>query len=143
MGDRSTLAAILSIAAAIFATTAVGDASADLPFFAAPRALTALQPTWSVTTALGWDASSAAKDSSAGTYAVMANLPYAESVVRTFDVGRVVNRFIDQKVELGSGFRLTFITGRHLLVADLGARTTFSVTPTSMSGGVFSIGTAF
>ena len=98
---------------------------------------------WSVTTALGWDASTTAKDSSPGTYSVMASLPDAESVVRYFDVKRVVNQFIDQKVELGSGLRLTFITGRHLLVADLGARTTFSVTPTSMSGGVFSIGTAF
>lgn len=137
------LAAALSLAAAVCATTAMNDASADLPILAAPHSLNALQPTWSVTSALGLDAPAAPKDSSLSSYSVMASLPFAESVVRTYDVKRVVNKLIDNKVELGDGFRLTFITGRHLLVADLGARTTFMVTPTSMSGGVFAIGGAF
>lgn len=77
-------------------------------------------------------------------YEVMASLPMTTTQVKTYDWRPVVDAVVGQQVQLSS-VRLTFISGKNLLVANLGSLggTELRVTPTSFGGGTLSLGGAF
>ena len=137
---KNPLAAVALAAASLLAIAT--PAKADLPLLGAAVSATTLasfHPTWKVETRfdLGFTTPTGRRS-----YEVLASLPQTESAVRTYDVKPIVDSVTNQKLKLGEAFTLTLISGKNLLVADVG-RTQLALAPTSMGSGVFTIGGAF
>ena len=147
---KSLLAVVVSAAAAMLAVVAPSTAKADLPLLGATFNVASLgrvgarNPAWAVVTRFDLGFQAAADETATGrrSYEVLASLPTTESAVRTYDVKPVVDSVTNQKVKLGSDVTLTLISGKNLLVADVGS-TKVSLTPTSFGSGVLTIGGAF
>ncbi|GAC1559097.1 MAG: hypothetical protein NVS3B10_17990 [Polyangiales bacterium] len=73
----------------------------------------------------------------------LAALPTPESKVRTYDVKPVIDAVTNKKVQLATSLELTFITGKSLMVADLGHGTQLALSPTSFRAGSVTFAFAF
>jgi hypothetical protein len=144
---KSLLAVVASAAAAMLAMATPSTASADLPLLGATfnvASLASLQPSWTVVTRfdLGFAVSTDSTSAGRRNYEVLASLPATQSAVRTYDVKPIVDTVTNQKVKLGTAVTLTLISGKNLLVADVG-KTQLALAPTSFGSGVFTVGGAF
>jgi hypothetical protein len=139
-----------ALALAAAALLAPASASADLPVLGAPRlvstftakiagtSLAALAPLFAPAFQREDETTRKRRQ-----FEVVSALPNAHSVERTFDVNVIVERVVGQQLQLAKDVRLTFISGKNLVVADLGGRTELAITPMSMGSGVLTFSSAF
>ena len=139
---RRSLAAALSVVAALAGSMTARHAKAE-GTLSAPRALASLlaasdditHPAYRVET----DEALVAHHS----YWILATLPSPKSVVRTYDIKPVIDAVTNKKLNIAASLQLTFITGRSLMVADLGHGTQLALSPTSFRTGAFTFACSF